>query len=120
MVLQNFLNQFLRFFIEGLAVASVAYLLQPEKFKNFQHILLLGMTAGVLVMVLDLLAPEVGQSTRMGMGLGLGLTQVGVSKMVEPFNGNMNDGMNNGMNGGMSGGMSDDEVVGVESGAIDY
>jgi len=61
----------LKYLIEGLAVGVVAMLL-PGKKLNTQDVLMLGVTAAAIFAILDLYAPAISSSARLGTGFGIG------------------------------------------------
>ena len=70
------ISDFIKYVIEGLAVSVAAYLVAGRK-SNISEILLLGLTAGVTFMILDLFTQGIGYSARQGAGFGIGVKQVG-------------------------------------------
>ncbi len=74
--MEGALQKLLKYIIEGLAVAAVAYYI-PQKKTDIQEILAIAVTAASTFLVLDLLAPSVGSGARMGAGFGIGANQVG-------------------------------------------
>ena len=69
---------FLKYALEGLAVALAAFYIPQRKMK-MTELAMVAATAGVTFMVLDLLNPEVGESARLGSGFGIG------KGLVEPM-----------------------------------
>ena len=80
---QGIFERFLKYFIEGIAVALVGFVLvfsKKGKFnfnRNVRDILVMGLTAGVVFGVLDTYAPAISGSARQGAGFGLGANLVG-------------------------------------------
>jgi len=72
----EFLTRLLKYALEGLAVAIVAYIL-PESKLTFNEITFIALTAAAVFSILDLLAPSFSNSARSGVGLGAGLQLVG-------------------------------------------
>lgn len=70
------LNAFIKYTIEGLAVAVAVYLVAGQK-STMNEIILLGLTAGVTFMILDLFTAGIGMSARQGAGFGIGIKEVG-------------------------------------------
>src|SRR5438132_11416869 len=70
------LNAILKYTIEGLAVAVAVYLVAGQK-SNLREIILLGLTAGVTFMILDLFTSGIGHTARQGAGFGIGLKEIG-------------------------------------------
>ena len=73
---QEIITRVLKYVIEGLAVALVAYLL-PSKSLPSQEILLLALSAAAIFSILDLLAPSISSTVRGGVGYGLGFRLAG-------------------------------------------
>ena len=85
------LNIFLKYLFEGLAVGLAAKLVGKGKLK-MQEVATLGLTAAVVLLLLDVYAPSVGSSTRTGAGFGIGANAVGGLSMVEGMhNGDKSD-----------------------------
>jgi hypothetical protein len=68
----------LKYILEGLAVAFVAYFI-PAKAVTLEAVVLIGVTAAATFAVLDTFSPEIGLSARQGAGFGIGLNQAGWS-----------------------------------------
>lgn len=66
----------IKYIIEGIMVAIAAYAI-PKKSLNVEEIVIIGLTAAATFSVLDVFVPAMGQSTRNGAGLGIGLNLVG-------------------------------------------
>lgn len=81
------LVQFLKYVLEGLAVAIAAYLISGTRKSGMkgEEILGLGITAAATFAVLDVFAPSVAVSARQGSGFALGAQQVGWPHMGEGF-----------------------------------
>ena len=73
--LQKLARSLFKYFLEGVAVAIAAYYI-PRKKVNLMEIAMIGATAGLMFMVLDMFAPAVGSGARMGAGLGIGIRTV--------------------------------------------
>jgi hypothetical protein len=67
----------IKYLIEGLAVAVVAYYL-PRKRLSLQEVLVMGVTAAATFAILDQFAPAVGTYSRTGAGFGVGVGLVGM------------------------------------------
>lgn len=74
--LQEVVTRFVKYIIEGLAVALVAYLL-PSKSLPMEEIILVALSAAAIFSVLDLLAPSISSSVRGGVGYGFGFRLAG-------------------------------------------
>lgn len=68
-----------KYFLEGLAVALAAYYI-PQGRVSVREVVMIAITAGLTFLVLDLFAPSIGSSARMGAGLGVGFKQVGFER----------------------------------------
>ena len=66
----------LKYVIEGFAVALAAYYI-PQKMMQLDEIVTIGLRAAATFAVLDVLAPSIASSARMGAGFGIGAAQVG-------------------------------------------
>ena len=65
-----------KYLIEGFAVALAAYYIPKKKIK-LNEIMIIAITAAAIFAVLDILHPTIGGYVRTGMGIGIGLGQVG-------------------------------------------
>jgi ABC-type Co2+ transport system permease subunit len=70
------LRRLIKYFIEGFAVAVVAYCLPKQKI-SMENILVIALTAAATFAILDMFAPSIGGSARMGAGFGVGANLVG-------------------------------------------
>tara|TARA_A100001015_G_C14658601_1_gene582075 strand:- start:18 stop:260 length:243 start_codon:yes stop_codon:yes gene_type:complete len=70
------LQKVVKYLIEGLAVAVVAYVI-PKKSLALEEIAVLAVTAAMTFSVLDNMMPHMAESARNGAGLGVGLNLVG-------------------------------------------
>ena len=66
----------MKYIIEGFAVALAAYYI-PQRMMKLDEIVTIGLTAAATFAVLDVLAPSIASSARMGAGFGIGASQVG-------------------------------------------
>jgi len=80
MELQKLSAKLLKYIIEGMAVALATYYI-PGKKSDLKEIAMIALTAGVTFYVLDVLAPSIGSSARVGTGFGIGAKQVGFEGM---------------------------------------
>lgn len=71
----DLMTRFFKYFVEGLAVAVVAYWL-PGKLK-ISEIGMISLTAMATFAILDIYAPSIGASARTGAGFGIGANLVG-------------------------------------------
>lgn len=70
------ITRILKYAFEGTVVAVAAYFI-PGKSLEAQEILILALVAASTFAVLDLFAPSIGQSARVGTGFGIGANLVG-------------------------------------------
>lgn len=70
------LVRFFKYAFEGAIVATAAYFI-PGKKLEAEVILIIALIAAATFAVLDLFAPSIGQSARMGAGFGIGANLVG-------------------------------------------
>ncbi len=70
------LVRFLKYAFEGVVVAVAAYFI-PGRKMDVEEILIIALVAAATFAVLDLFAPSIGQSARMGAGFGMGANLVG-------------------------------------------
>ena len=68
--------RFFKYVFEGIIVAVAAYFI-PEKKPNVEDIIVIALVAAATFAVLDLFAPSIGASARMGAGFGVGANLVG-------------------------------------------
>jgi len=73
---QETLTRIVKYLIEGLVVAVVAYLL-PSKSLKMEEVLLLALTAASIFALLDVLAPSISSTVRGGVGYGIGFQLAG-------------------------------------------
>lgn len=73
---KEILRRLLKYLVEGLMIAIVAYLI-PKKSLNMEEILLLALTAAATFSILDTYIPSVGATARSGAGFGIGANLVG-------------------------------------------
>ena len=69
-------KRFLKYIIEGLAVALAAFLI-PSKKVNSSELLILGATAATVFALLDTFSPSISIGARHGTGFGLGIGLTG-------------------------------------------
>ncbi len=75
---QEILKRSLKYLIEGLAVALVAYFILRDRF-TVREAIILGVTAALTFAILDTYSPTVSLGVRFGAGWGLGQTMFGVA-----------------------------------------
>jgi len=66
----------IKYVVEGLAVAVVAYLTLKNK-STTKEILILGVTAALIFAILDMFSPAVAAGTRQGAGFAAGASLIG-------------------------------------------
>jgi hypothetical protein len=74
------LVRILKYMMEGLVVATAAFMF-PNKKMSFDDIVLIGFIAAATFSLLDLYSPSLGISARSGAGLGIGANLVGFPTM---------------------------------------
>ena len=70
------LRRFFKYLVEGLMVAIAAYVF-PRKKMNPDEILMIAIVASATFAILDMYAPEIGDTARKGAGFGIGASLVG-------------------------------------------
>lgn len=65
-------NNMVKYFIEGFAVSFAAFWIIPDHRITLQEVAMLGFTAGLVMMVLDMYSPGVAGGFRKGFGFGIG------------------------------------------------
>jgi len=67
------MRRLVKYLIEGLCVAVVAYLIPRGRNKlNIEEILVIAVTAAATFAILDMYTPSIGNAARMGAGFGIG------------------------------------------------
>lgn len=75
-LMSDLVTRFVKYALEGLAVAVAAYLL-PGKVLKLSEIAMISLVALSTFAILDIYAPSVGASARTGAGFGIGAGLVG-------------------------------------------
>ena len=70
------LTRLVKYIFEGIAVATVAYVLPKSRLQP-SEILFIALSAAAVFSILDLLAPAYTAGARQGVGLGAGFNLVG-------------------------------------------
>ncbi len=84
---QDLLLKIVKYLLQGLAVSVAAYYI-PNKKTDLQEVATIALTAATVFLVLDTLAPTIGQGARRGAGFGIGAAQVGFQPgLVEGMDG---------------------------------
>ena len=73
---QEAFTRFVKYLVEGLVVAIVAWIL-PSKSLDVNEVILLGLTAASIFALLDILAPSISSTVRGGVGYGIGFQLAG-------------------------------------------
>ena len=73
--IQSFPKMFLKYFIQGLAVAIVSSVI-PNQQLDTEEVIMIALTAGSIYLVLDTFAPSVAKYARKGTGFMIGLNLV--------------------------------------------
>jgi hypothetical protein len=71
----------LKYLLEGLAVALVAYYFTKGKL-DFKEITMLGITAAFVFAILDTFSPTISLGARLGAGFGVGQTMFGLNPAI--------------------------------------
>jgi hypothetical protein len=74
--MNDILARAVKYLLEGLAVAVVAYMI-PGKVLKMSEIGMIALTALATFAILDIYAPSIGASARTGAGFGVGSGLVG-------------------------------------------
>ena len=72
---REIISKLLKYILEGLAVAIAAYWIpqfSSGKRMNNEYVLTIAITAACMLAVLDVFAPTIGRSFRLGSGFGIG------------------------------------------------
>lgn len=78
---KELLKRLIKYILEGLAVAVVAYYFTRGKLDG-KEILILGITAAAVFAILDVFSPAVSFGVRFGTGFGIGQTIFGLAPAV--------------------------------------
>lgn len=70
------LMKYMKYLLEGLAIAAAAYYL-PQKNTKLTDVLYIGLVGALTFALLDMFAPSVGSGARLGSGFGIGANHVG-------------------------------------------
>jgi hypothetical protein len=76
--MKEILKRALKYLVEGLSVALVAYYFTKGKLDT-KEIIMLGITAALTFAILDAFAPTVSLGVRLGAGFGVGQTMFGLN-----------------------------------------
>jgi len=84
---KEILKRVVKYLIEGIAVAFVAYFFIGKNKLNIKDVLMLGITAAFVFAILDVFSPTVALGTRFGAGFGIGqgLFGVGPAALIAPM-----------------------------------
>ncbi|BCS83115.1 hypothetical protein QLL95_gp1008 [Cotonvirus japonicus] len=78
----DILKRALKYLIEGLAVAFVAYYFIGKGKLNIKDIVMLGITAACVFAILDVFSPTIALGARFGAGFGIGQGLFGLNPAV--------------------------------------
>jgi hypothetical protein len=70
---KEILTRAVKYLLEGFVVAVAAYVLPQKNRLEWGEIFLIGLTAAATFALLDMFSPAISQSTRTGVGYGIGL-----------------------------------------------
>jgi hypothetical protein len=76
MSMRHFLSNLVKYIVEGLVVAVVAYYI-PERNTDLKTVAMIGLIAALTFALLDYFSPSIGASSRLGAGFGIGSNLVG-------------------------------------------
>ena len=77
------IRKVIKYLIEGLAVAFVAYLVLGKNKLNMRDVVILGITAAFVFAILDAFSPMVATGVRFGAGFGIGQNLFGVGPLAQ-------------------------------------
>jgi ABC-type Co2+ transport system permease subunit len=78
--LKELLKRAIKYLVEGLMVALVAYSI-PKRTLNLDEIALIALTAAATFSILDTYVPSMATQARSGAGFGVGANLVGFPRM---------------------------------------
>jgi len=78
--LKELLKRAIKYLVEGLMVALVAYSI-PKRSLNLDEIALIALTAAATFSILDTYVPSMATQARSGAGFGVGANLVGFPRM---------------------------------------
>ncbi len=84
--MNSWVEMIVKYLLEGAAVALAAYYI-PNRKTALSEVAMIGVSAALTFFVLDMFAPSVGKSSRLGAGFGTGAKLVGFggSPFLEGF-----------------------------------
>ena len=74
--MMEIIKRFFKYICEGLMIAIAAFVF-PRKKMNPDEILMIAVVASATFAILDMYAPEIGDTARKGAGFGIGASLVG-------------------------------------------
>jgi hypothetical protein len=81
--LSELIKRAIKYLIEGLMVAIVAFVIPPEKRAlKFEEIAVIALMAAATFSILDTFIPTMGASARTGAGFGIGANLVGFPRFM--------------------------------------
>lgn len=78
--LKELLKRAIKYIVEGLMVALVAYSI-PKRSLNLDEVALIALTAAATFSILDTYVPSMATQARSGAGFGIGANLVGFPRM---------------------------------------
>jgi hypothetical protein len=78
---REILRRVIKYLLEGLAVAFVAYYVVGKGKLNMKDVVILGVTAAFIFAILDTFSPTVALGVRFGAGFGIGQNLFGVGPL---------------------------------------
>jgi hypothetical protein len=75
--MNEFVKRAIKYLIEGIVVAIVAYSIPKKTVLNVEEVVVIGLSAAMSFALLDLFSPSISQGARSGAGAGIGLGLVG-------------------------------------------
>lgn len=71
-----------KYIMLGMSVSVCAYFLPSGLRSDVRSIIYIGLISAATYFILDTFSPKVGESARVGSGLGIGLNLVGAGQMM--------------------------------------
>lgn len=74
-------NNFIKYFIQGLAVAIAAYVI-PNRKTSLHEVMVISIVSGLSFMLLDTFTDDIAKYARLGVGAGIGLNLVNMNTAI--------------------------------------
>ena len=74
-------NNLIKYFIQGLAVAIAAYVI-PNRKTSFHEVMVVSVVSGLTFMLLDTFTDDIAKYVRLGVGAGIGLNLVNLNTTI--------------------------------------